>query len=45
MVDNGEDDSAVNELEFDPNQLRKVRPENLAPENLGSHQRISTMLC
>ena len=33
MVDNGEDGSAVNELEFDLNQLREARP-NLAPENL-----------
>ena len=33
MVENGEDDSAVDELEFDLNQLREVRPD-LAP--LGS---------
>ena len=33
MVDDGEDDSAVDELEFDLNQLRKARPD-LAPENL-----------
>ena len=33
MVDDGEDDSAVDELEFDLNQLREARPD-LAPENL-----------
>ena len=33
LVDDGEDDSALYELEFDLNQLRKVRPD-LAPENL-----------
>ena len=33
MVDDGEDDSAVDELEFDMNQLRKARSD-LAPENL-----------
>ena len=33
MVDDGEDDSAVDELEFDLNQLCKARPD-LAPENL-----------
>ena len=33
LVDNGEDNSAVNELEFDLNQLREARPD-LAPENL-----------
>ena len=33
MVDDGEDDSAVDELEFDLNQLREARS-NLAPENL-----------
>ena len=33
VVDDGEDDSAVGELEFDMNQLRKARPD-LAPENL-----------
>ena len=33
MVDNGEDDSAVDELEFDLNQLHEARP-GLAPENL-----------
>ena len=33
MVDDGEDDSAVDKLEFDLNQLRKARPD-LAPENL-----------
>ena len=31
MVDDGEDDSAVDELEFDLNQLSKARPD-LAPE-------------
>ena len=33
MVDHGEDDSAVDELEFDLNQLREARPD-LAPEIL-----------
>ena len=33
MVDDGKDDSAVDKLEFDLNQLRKARPD-LAPENL-----------
>ena len=33
MVDDSEDDSAVDELEFDPNQLREARPD-LGPENL-----------
>ena len=33
MVDDGEDGSAVDELEFDLNQLREARPD-LAPENL-----------
>ena len=33
MVDDGEDDSAVDELEFDLNQLREARPD-LTPENL-----------
>ena len=33
MVDDGEDDSAVDELEFDLNQLHEVR-QDLAPENL-----------
>ena len=33
MVDDGEDESAVDELEFDLNQLCKARPD-LAPENL-----------
>ena len=33
MVDNGEDGSAVDELEFHLNQLCKARPD-LAPENL-----------
>ena len=33
LEDDGEDDSALYELEFDLNQLRKVRPD-LAPENL-----------
>ena len=33
MLDDGEDDSAVDELEFDLNQLREARPD-LAPENL-----------
>ena len=54
MVDDGENDSAVDELEFDLNQLREARPD-LAPENLdadevvdfdrGSDQRISTIVC
>ena len=34
MVDDGEDDSAVDELEFDLNQLRKARPENLNADGL-----------
>ena len=33
MVDNGEDDSAVDQSEFDLNQLCEARP-GLAPENL-----------
>ena len=33
MVDDGEEDSARDELEFDLNQIRKARPD-LAPENL-----------
>ena len=33
MVDDGEDGSAVDELEFDLSQLREARPD-LAPENL-----------
>ena len=33
MVDDGEDNSAVDELELDLNQLRNARPD-LAPENL-----------
>ena len=33
IVDNSEDNSAVDELEFDLNQLREARPD-LAPENL-----------
>ena len=33
MMDHGEDDSAVDELEFDLNQLCEARPD-LAPENL-----------
>ena len=33
MVDDGEDDSAVDELEFDLNQLDEARPD-LAPENV-----------
>ena len=54
MMDHGEDDSAVDELEFDLNQLCEARPD-LAPENLdadglvdfdrGSAQRISTIVC
>ena len=54
MVDHGEDDSAVDELEFDLNQLCEARPD-LVPENLdadglvdfdrGSDQRISTIVC
>ena len=53
-ADDGEDDSAVDELKFDLNQLREARPD-LAPENLdadevvdfdrGSDQRISTIVC
>ena len=53
-VDDGEDDSAVDELEFNLNQLREARPD-LAPENLGadglvdfdrgSNQRILTIAC
>ena len=35
MVDDGEDDSAADELEFDLNQLREARPD-LAPENLNA---------
>ena len=33
MVDDGEDDSAVDQLEFDLNKLREARPD-LAPESL-----------
>ena len=33
MVDNGEDESAVDELEYDLNRLHEARPD-LAPENL-----------
>ena len=54
MLDNGEDDIAVDELEFDLNQLREASPD-LALENLdahrlvdfdrGSDQRISTIAC
>ena len=33
MMDAGKDDSSVDELEFDLNQLRESRPD-LAPENL-----------
>ena len=33
IVDDGEDDSAVDKLEFDLNQLCEAKP-NLAPENL-----------
>ena len=33
IVDDGEDDSAADELEFDLNQLCEARPD-LAPENL-----------
>ena len=33
MVDDGEDESAVDELEFDLNQLREARPD-LTPEKL-----------
>ena len=54
MVDDGENDSAVDELEFDLNQLREARPD-LAPENLdadglvdfdrASDQLISTIVC
>ena len=54
MVDDGEDDSPVDKLEFDLNQLREARP-GLAPESLdadglvdfdrGSDKRISTIVC
>ena len=54
MVDDGENDSAVDELEFDLNQLREARPD-LAPENLdadglvdfdrASDKLISTIVC
>ena len=54
IVDDDEDDSAADELEFVLNQLRKARPD-LAPENLdadevvdfdrGSDHRISTIVC
>ena len=54
MLNDGEDNSAVDELEFDLNQLREARPD-LAPQNLdadelvdfdrGSDQRISTIVC
>ena len=54
MVDDGEDGSAVDELEFYLNQICEARPD-LAPENLdtdglvdfdrGSDQRISTIVC
>ena len=54
MVDDGEDDSAADELGFDLNQLPEARPD-LAPENLdadglldfdrGSDQRILTIVC
>ena len=36
MVNDGEDDSTVEELEFDLNQLCKARPD-LAPENLDAY--------
>ena len=39
MVDDAEDNSAVDELDFDLNQLRKARPD-LAPE-----KQISTIVC
>ena len=54
MVDDGDDDSAVDKLECDLNQLCEARPD-VAPEYLdadglvdfdrGSHQRISTIVC
>ena len=54
MVDDGEDGSAVDELEFYLNQICEARPD-LAPEKLdtdglvdfdrGSDQRISTIVC
>ena len=54
MVDDGEDDSTVDELEFDLNQLPEARPD-LAPGNLDadglvdfdrdSNQRILTIVC
>ena len=39
MVDDGEDDSAVDKLKFYLNQLRKARP-HLAPENLDADGRL-----
>ena len=39
MVDDGEDDSAVDELDFDLNQLREARPD-LAPENLDADRLV-----
>ena len=54
MVDDGEDDSAADELEFDLNKFCKVRAD-LSPEKLdadglvdfdrGSDQQISTNSC
>ena len=54
MVDDGEDGSVADELEFYLNQICEARPD-LAPENLdtdglidfdrGSDQRISTIAC
>ena len=54
MVDDGEDDSAADELEFDLNKFCKVRAD-LSPEKLdadglidfdrGSDQQISTISC
>ena len=39
IMDVGEDDSAVKELEFDLNKLRETRPD-LAPENLDSDRLV-----
>ena len=39
IMDDGEDDSAVEELEFDLNQLRKTR-QDLAPESLDTESLI-----
>ena len=41
MVDDGEDYIAVDELEFDLNQLRKARPDS-APENLDADRLVDS---